>query len=104
MEGAKIEEDSLRVLKIFHCSFDFNKYKQKNSTSEKRDGNGHVLSNSRQAILPCLLFADAGNLSISQRLSNTLLELRRGYPIAFWHFPAAFPYPFSSAQRLSHGL
>ncbi len=58
--------------------------------------------------LPCfsawLLLADGGNLGISQRLSNTLKELSRGYPIAFGHFPAAFLYPLSSAQRLSNNL
>jgi hypothetical protein len=30
--------------------------------------------------------------------------LPRGYPITFGHFPAAFLYPFSSAQWLSNNL
>jgi hypothetical protein len=47
MERAKIGEDLLTVFEIFHCSSTFNKYKQKLGTSEKRDGNCHVLANRR---------------------------------------------------------
>jgi hypothetical protein len=43
-------------------------------------------------------------LGISQRLSNTLQELPKGFPIAFGHFPAAFLYTNSSTQRLSNSL
>jgi hypothetical protein len=46
MKRAKIGEDPLKDFKIFHCSFDFNKYEQKHVASEKRDGNCHVLANS----------------------------------------------------------
>jgi hypothetical protein len=39
MERAKNGEDPLRISLIFHCYFDFNKYKKKCGASEKRDGN-----------------------------------------------------------------
>jgi hypothetical protein len=55
----------------------------------------HVFANSRWAILPPLLLADSGFLGISQRLSCTLYELPRGFPIAFGHFPAAILYPLA---------
>ncbi len=66
--------------------------------------NCHVFADSHWAVLPPLLLADSRYLGISQRLSYTLYELPRSFPIAFGHFPAAFLYPFSSAQQLSNSL
>ncbi len=62
----------MRILKIFPVPPTLNKYEQKMGTTEKRDGNCHVLANSSWAILSCLLLADSGNFGISQRLSNTI--------------------------------
>jgi hypothetical protein len=50
------------------------------------NGNCHIFANSRWAILPPLLLANSGHLGISQRLSDTLQELPRGFPIAFGDF------------------
>jgi hypothetical protein len=100
LERAKIGKEPLSILNIFHSSFDFKKCGQKGDPSEKMDRNCHVFANSRWEILPPLLFAGWRYLGISQRLSYTLEEFPRGCPIAFGHFPAAFLYPFSSAQRL----
>jgi hypothetical protein len=74
-----------------------------NAASEKMDGNCNVFANSRWAILPSLLLADVYYLGISSRLSNTFKELPRGYPIAFWHFPAVF-FPHPIAQWLFNSL
>jgi hypothetical protein len=46
------------------------------------------------AILHSLQLADGCHLGISQRLSNTLEELLRGYPRASGYFPSVFQCPF----------
>ncbi len=127
MERAKIGENPLKVLRFCTVFFDFNKYKQKRGTSEKKDGNCHVLANSRQAILPCLLLADGWNLGfpipskncpeaiqqplgISRRLSNTLLAVPsscpitlRAFPSGYWLKPSNFS-PFSLKGRFSDNI
>jgi hypothetical protein len=103
-ERGKIGEDPLSVLKFSTASLTFNKYKQKRSSSEEINGNCYIFANSRWAILPALLLGNSQYLGISQRLSKTLEELPRGFPIAFGHSPAAFLYPNSSTQRLSNSL
>jgi hypothetical protein len=50
-------------------------------------------------MLPCLLLAGSEYLGISQRLSCTLYEVPRDFPIAFGYFPAVVLYPFSNAQQ-----
>jgi hypothetical protein len=47
MEREKIGENPLKVLKFSTVFSTFNKYKQKRGTSEKKNGNCHVLANSR---------------------------------------------------------
>jgi hypothetical protein len=69
----------------------FNKYEQKRSPSEQRDGNCHVFANSHWEILAPLLLTGGGYLGISQRLSYTNKEFPGDWPVAFGHFPAAFP-------------
>jgi hypothetical protein len=63
-----------------------------------------VFADSRRAVLKSLLLTDGGNLGISQRLSNTLQEFPRGYPITFGHFPAASQYPIRISKRLLNSL
>jgi hypothetical protein len=47
LERAKIGEEPLKVLKLSTVSSTYNKYEQKLNISEKKDGNCHVLANSR---------------------------------------------------------
>jgi hypothetical protein len=61
LDSSVVEEEPLVVFKIFNSSFDFKKCSKKHGPSWKRDGNCHVLADSRWEILLKVVGQPLGN-------------------------------------------